>query len=105
MLNKTKVKMGNKYFTYKASDNNCQYFSYNFLLSNNLASEETKFFILQDVRSLFDQDIRFRKIVNTVTDVGKVVPENNVIQRGLRVMSPIYNALGSTANLFRKIKF
>jgi hypothetical protein len=64
--------MGDKFFSYKGQDNNCQYFINNLLISNGLNTDVLEKFILQDVRSLFDGNERFRKIVNTTTDIGSV---------------------------------
>lgn len=105
MLNKTKQVMGDKFFTYKAQDNNCQYFAQSFLTANGLGSKETEEFIMQDVSSLFDQDVKFRKLVNTITGIGKQISENKVVQKitpQLKQVIPIYNGM---ANLFQKIKF
>ena len=78
MLNKTKQAMGDKFFTYKAQDNNCQYFAQSFLAANGLGSKQTEEFIMQDVTSLFDQDVKFRKLVNTITGIGKQISENKL---------------------------
>ena len=122
MLDKTKKKMGDKFFSYKAQDNNCQYFAQSFLAANNLSSSETKEFIMQDVSFLFDQDVKFRKLVNSITGIGKEISESKVIAdvikkvpvlkevrhglkkvgHGLKKVEPVFNALASK---FAKINF
>lgn len=72
MLENTKNSMGDKFFSYKASDNNCQYFLNKMLISSGLNTDVLEKFILQDVRTLFDGNEGFRKIVNTTTDIGSV---------------------------------
>ena len=72
MLSKTKSKMGGSYYSYKAQDNNCQNFIISLLISNGLNTDALEKFVLQDVRTLFEGNEKFRKIVNTTTDVGAV---------------------------------
>jgi hypothetical protein len=116
MLDKTQDKMGGKYFSYKAQDNNCQFFVKSFLSANGLGSSETTTFIIQDVSSLFDKDPKFRKLVNTITGIGKEVAENKTIadivtevkprlkkiENSLRKVKPVYDNLSSR---FSKINF
>ena len=72
LLDRTKAKLGGKYSLYSAYDNNCQTFVNAILSSNGLNTPEVKQFVLQDTKHLFKNDSRFRKIVNTVTDVAGV---------------------------------
>lgn len=72
LLDRTKAKLGGKYALYSAYDNNCQTFVNAILSSNGLNTPEVKTFVLQDTKHLFENDARFRKIVNTVTDVAGV---------------------------------
>jgi hypothetical protein len=72
MLEKTKNRMLDKFFSYKGQDNNCQFFVNNMLISNNLNTDVLEKFILQDTQQLFENNPRFRKIVNTTTDIGSV---------------------------------
>jgi hypothetical protein len=72
MLSKTKSKMGGSYYSYKAQDNNCQNFIMSLLISNGLNTDPLEKFVSQDVRTLFEGNEKFRKIVNTTTDVGAV---------------------------------
>ena len=114
-LVKTHDLMGGKFFTYKAQDNNCQYFANKFLEANGLSTKETKEFILQDVASLFDKDTRFRKLVNSVTGLGKNISENENIDKAIekfKSTEPVFNKLvrnlktssEKISNSFRKIK-
>lgn len=122
MLVNTHKQMGTKFFKYKAQDNNCQYFAYNFLVANGLSDETNKLFIMQDVTSLFDKDTRFRKIVNSITGLGKNMSENKELNTAIekfKTVEPIYNRLASSikqgsiklrdnvvnSNPFKKIKF
>jgi hypothetical protein len=72
MLEKTKTNMQDKFFTYKGQDNNCQFFINSILKSNGLNTDELEKFVLQDTKHLFDNNPRFRKIVNSITDIGAV---------------------------------
>lgn len=72
ILEKTKNNMGDKFFSYKGQDNNCQFFINSILKSNGLNTDELEKFVLQDTRHLFDNNPRFRKIVNSITDIGAV---------------------------------
>lgn len=117
-LDKTKQVMGGKFFSYKPQDNNCQFFIQSFLDANGLGSSESENFIMQNVNSLFDQDTRFRKLVNTVTAVGKVIAENKTVDKlrdsksigeairkvgpRLKIVQSVHNGL---ATGFPKIKF
>jgi len=69
LLNKTKDFMGeDKFYSYSAKNNNCQDFIMGILNANNLTTRELKNFVKQDTTSLFTDT--FRKITNTITDVG-----------------------------------
>jgi hypothetical protein len=57
-------------------DNNCQYFINLVLKSNGLNTDELESFVIQDTRHLFDNNPRFRKIVNSITDVGAIATTN-----------------------------
>ena len=72
MLNKTKNVMREKFFTYQPTNNNCQEFVLQLLVSNNLNSDVLEKFVLQDVSSLFENNPQFRKIVTTTTDIGSI---------------------------------
>jgi hypothetical protein len=79
LLEKTKASMGNKFFTYKGLDNNCQFFVDSILKSNGISSQELSNFIIQDTRQLFNGNPKFRKIVNSITDIGAV--GNQLVQK------------------------
>ena len=71
MLDKTKAGMGDNFFTYNAKSNNCQVFLYKFLESNGKAMPQLRDFIMQDVNSLFDDNLE--KYSKFVTDLGSKV--------------------------------
>ena len=93
LLENTQASMGDKFFSYKGQDNNCQYFINSILVSNKLNSDPLETFILQDVRSLFQNNEKFRKIVNTTTDVGGVATTrvDRISNELLRPVSTAYN--------------
>jgi hypothetical protein len=93
LLENTKMAMGDKFFTYKGQDNNCQYFINSILVSNKLNTDPLETFILQDVRGLFQNNEQFRKIVNTTTDVGAVASTkvDRITNELLRPASTAYN--------------
>ena len=72
LLEKTKDLMGSKYFDYKALDNNCQFFVSSILKSNGLNSPELSHFVLQETRKLFEDNPKFRKLLNSITDTGAI---------------------------------
>lgn len=72
ILEKTKDKIGDKFFDYKALDNNCQFFISSILKSTGLNTPALSHFILQDTRHLFEENPKFRKIVNSITDTGAI---------------------------------
>jgi hypothetical protein len=74
-LDKTKTRMGDKFFKYQSANNNCQVFILNILQANNIGSKKDYDFIKQDTESLFKGNSLFRKIANTVTDIGAKVNE------------------------------
>jgi hypothetical protein len=58
-----------KFFTYSAYDNNCQYFALNLLYANGINDDSLNTFIKQDVRSIFANNAYLRRFVNNITDV------------------------------------
>ena len=58
-----------KFFTYSAYDNNCQYFALNLLHANGINDESLNTFIKQDVRSIFANNPYLRRFTNNITDV------------------------------------
>lgn len=93
LLENTRTSMGDKFFSYKGQDNNCQYFINSILVSNKLNTDPLETFILQDVRSLFQNNEKFRKLVNTTTDVGGVASTgvDRISNELLRPVSTAYN--------------
>lgn len=72
MLEKTKAHMGNSaFFGYNANGNNCQNFLFKFLMTNGKSTPEIKTFILQDVKSLFDDNLEY--FSKFVTDLGSKI--------------------------------
>ena len=72
LLERTRKNIGDKFYTYKGQDNNCQFFINSILKSNGLNTDELEKFVMQDTRHLFDGNPRFRKIVNSITDIGAI---------------------------------
>lgn len=105
LLENTKQSMGDKFYTYKGQDNNCQYFINSFLVSNKLNSDALETFILQDVRGLFQNNEKFRKIVNTTTNVGAVASTqaDRISNELLRPVSTGYNLFSATKMKFNSI--
>ena len=82
MMDNTRNYMSpNKFINYSAYDNNCQTFISSILLSNNINDSNYQKFIKQDTGSVFSSNPYFRKLANTVTDLGAKI---NVIQEGGR---------------------
>jgi hypothetical protein len=72
MLDKTKAHMGNDaFFGYNANGNNCQNFLFKFLMTSGKATPEIRSFILQDVKSLFDDNLEY--FSKFITDLGSKV--------------------------------
>ena len=72
MLDKTKEHMGNDaFFGYNANGNNCQNFLFKFLMTSGKATPEIRKFILQDAKSLFDDNLEY--FSKFVTDLGSKV--------------------------------
>jgi len=80
MLDKTKASMGDAFFGYNAKSNNCQVFLFQFLESNGKATPQLRSFIMQDVNSLFDDNLEY--FSKFVTDLGSKV---STIQYGGKV--------------------
>ena len=73
MLDRTRNFMSpSKYYRYSGYNNNCQVFIDSILSANNINSEAAKAFVLQDTKGLFQNDDRFRKVLNSLTDIGAV---------------------------------
>ena len=83
MLDKTRAAMGDKFFSYKALDNNCQFFVSSLLEANQMSNAALDAFVMQDTRHLFENNPQFRKIVNSITDAGAVT--NRAVQKAEEV--------------------
>lgn len=71
-IDNTKRQQGNKMFGYSASSNNCQVFIKDALVSNGLGTPEYLEFVVQDTGSIFKGMPEFRKLANSITDLGNV---------------------------------
>lgn len=78
LLENARRKQGNKFFLYNASSNNCQVFIRDVLTSNGMTKPQYINFIMQNTSALFKNSPVFRKITNSVTDLGATV--NNFIE-------------------------
>ena len=118
LLEKTRNYMGNKFFTYSGSHNNCQFFIDSILKSNQLSNSENNKFIMQDTRHLFEKNERFRKLANSVTDIAAVKsrvddlgynPIRGIGNHLLHKVGNVLNIQGQMkkiySNPFRQIKF
>jgi len=73
LFDRTKQRMGNKYFKYSGKDNNCQDYIVNMFKANNIGNQSDIEFIKQDTKQLFKGLPGLRKFSNTVTDfAGKL---------------------------------
>jgi len=79
MLDETEKRMGKKYFSYSAKDNNCQDFIVAIFKANSIGDESDITFIKQDTKQLFQDLPYLRKFANTITDLGSRI---NVITTG-----------------------
>ena len=71
MVARTQQAMGTrKFFTYSSSHNNCQDFVWGLLDANGLGTPALREFIKQDTRSIFKNSPYFRRLANSVTDLG-----------------------------------
>ena len=118
LLEKTRNYMGNKFFTYSGSHNNCQFFIDSILKSNQLSNSENNKFIMQDTRHLFEKNERFRKLANSVTDIAAIKSRvddlgyNPIRGIGNHLLNKVGNVLNIQgqmkkiySNPFRQIKF
>ena len=78
-MDKTKSYMKNSLFSYSAKDNNCQDFVLGILNANHIGNEQNRLFTKQNTDQLFNNSNFFRKLSNSVTDLGVRV---NVIKEG-----------------------
>jgi hypothetical protein len=125
ILSNTKSAMGeNKFYSYSAYDNNCQYFILNLLKSNNLETPDNSQWVKQNTEYIFQNNVHLRKLANTITDVagildvvkqgGELKASNNKISEsnGLNTLQidkmlkgcKIYNGIYSKDKLPKKLK-
>ena len=95
LLNNAKNRMGSKYFTYSAKDNNCQDFILAVLQANNIGNQQDYSFVKQDTKTLFENLSTLRKVSNSITDLGAKV---NEITQGSGIFSKIDKALNPHKN-------
>jgi hypothetical protein len=67
--------MGDKWFKYSASSNNCQDFILGVLKGSSIGSQDDYDFVKQNTEKLFKGDSFLRKLSNTTTDLGGKVNE------------------------------
>lgn len=73
MMDKTQKKMSKKYFVYNGKSNNCQVFVNSVLTANKIITPEYRDFIMQNTNAIFENSPAFRKLANSVTDIGAVI--------------------------------
>lgn len=100
LLNKTKDIMRDKYHLYNSSNNNCQIFLYNILKANSLGNSANTDFVVQKTQSLFENDPQFRKIVNSLTDLGAVATN---LKQNIDIFSPYIGLLGDNSGRYNTI--
>jgi hypothetical protein len=81
-LENTKAKLGDKFLSYEASNNNCQHFVTAFLEANHIGDSNDIAFVKQDTDSLFEGNPVFKKIVNSVTNLGSTI--SNLTGSGMK---------------------
>lgn len=69
-LEKQRERMGDKYFSYAARENNCQDFILAFLRANKLGNETDASWVKQSIHILFQGNETLRKIANTLTGIA-----------------------------------
>jgi hypothetical protein len=71
LLERTRKRMGQKYFLYNAKSNNCQDFLLNIFDANNIGGAEERDFIKQDTRRIFNESPKYLKnMAKFITDMG-----------------------------------
>ena len=74
MVARAQQHMGTKkYFLYNSGNNNCQDYVWGLLEANGLGTSELHAFVKQETRSIFANSPTFRKIANSLTDIGAAV--------------------------------
>jgi hypothetical protein len=57
-----------KFFTYSAYDNNCQYFALNLLYANGINDDSLISFVKQNTEDIFRNNPYLRRFINNITD-------------------------------------
>jgi hypothetical protein len=71
LLERTRKRMGRKYFLYNAKSNNCQDYLLNVFDANNLGGANEREFIKQDTRQIFNKSPTYVKsMAKFITDMG-----------------------------------
>lgn len=88
LIEKTKQILGNRFIVYSSKDANCQDFIVGVLKALGVATPDNLEFVKQDTDSLFSD--KFRKVANTVTDIGERIDQlaqggrlKNVSRKGI----------------------
>lgn len=79
LLNNTHKKMGNKFFPYHHSNNNCQDFILNVLHSNGIINQTFDDFIKQDLRKITNKHPILNKIIHSLTNLAE---KTNILTEG-----------------------
>jgi hypothetical protein len=58
-----------KFFSYSAYDNNCQYFVLNLLHANGIDNDDANNFIKQNTEQIFSSNPTLRRFTNNITDI------------------------------------
>jgi len=73
---------GSNLFKYSALDNNCQKFIRDVLKGSNMLNDSLNKFIIQDVKSIFKNYTKTRKIINTLTKIGSGI---DLVKKNLKL--------------------
>ena len=73
---------GGNFFKYNATNNNCQDFILALLKGSSILTSEASTFIKQDVKTLFKNLPRTKKLINTVTNLGGAI---DIVKKKLRI--------------------
>lgn len=87
LIENTEQLMGDKFLTYSASSNNCQYFIRAVFQANNMLRPNYESFIKQNTEQIFKGNPALRQFANTVTDVAG---EANAIMAGGELDQKLY---------------
>jgi hypothetical protein len=82
LMENTKKAMGNLFFPYDPTKNNCQDFIIAIFKSNNMLTQDVMAFVKQDVASLFKNFENTKALMNAVTTLGSKV---DILKKGGRL--------------------